>query len=406
MNISSKYFSLSWIPILLLVLTGGSLVFVFFRKEVLYLTLFFFAGLFIYKSFFKNEIIKLVQLLTIFLSLLIFNYLNAPSQQSTQKLFANFVIFGSSIFSALFYSRQENKKLFVRHLFLVLKIIMFHALINFLIYPLVNSQLVEISNNRYSCYTFYNLFFYLKNTHGFSDLGVELVRNQGVFWEPGVLQIFLNLLLFIILFVEKKKGVIYWLTILTILTTVSSTGYLIMFVQLILSIRSDFKKNILFFPVSVFMLVLVYFVTSANLSDKIGERSNSFQARYFDLIQPLQMVYEYPLSGVGLDDEQFMYLRQKSIYSINLEVLDFSNLEEKGYTNSIIFFLAATGIPFTILVLFCLYSQDLVFENKIWFFIFMIICLMSNPVLLRPFFLTFVMSGGIKLLDKFRWQTF
>ena len=154
------------------------------------------------------------------------------------------------------------------------------------------------------------------------------------------------------------------------------------------------------------MLVLVYFVTSANLSDKIGERSNSFQARYFDLIQPLQMVYEYPFSGVGLDDEQFMYLRQKSIYSINLEVLDFSNLEEKGYTNSIIFFLAATGIPFTILVLFCLYSQDLVFENKIWFFIFMIICLMSNPVLLRPFFLTFVMSGGIKLLDKFRWQTF
>ena len=217
-----------------------------FRKEVLYLTLFLFAGLFIYKSFFKTKLL-LVQLLTIFLSLLIFNYLNAPSQQSTQKLFANFVIFGSSIFSALFYSRQENKKLFVRHLFLVLKIIMFHALINFLIYPFVNSQLVEISNNRYSCHTFYNLFFYLKYTHGFSDLGVELVRNQGVFWEPGVLQIFLNLLLFIILFVEKKKGVIYWLTILTILTTVSSTGYLIMFVQLILSIRSDFKKEYFIF---------------------------------------------------------------------------------------------------------------------------------------------------------------
>ena len=63
----------------------------------------------------------------------------------------------------------------------------------------------EISNNRYDCYTLFNFFFYLKNTHSFSVLGIEFVRNQGIFWEPGVLQIFLNLLLFINAFIRKKE---------------------------------------------------------------------------------------------------------------------------------------------------------------------------------------------------------
>ena len=235
---------------------------------------------------------------------------------------------------------EENKKLFIPHLYLILKIILIHALINFFIFPFVKPFLINISNGRYDCVSFLNVFFYLKNTHSFSVLGIELVRNQGIFWEPGVLQIFLNLLLFIISFVKKKRGLIFWLTILAIFTTFSTTGLVVLFVQLLLSFSSEIRKNILFLPIAVFMTLLVYYITSINISDKIhGTGQFSFQARFFDLVQPFYMLAENPITGVGLDDEQFIKTRQKTNFSLNLQAVDFSNVNDKGSTNSIMFFL-------------------------------------------------------------------
>jgi hypothetical protein len=197
------------------------------------------------------------------------------------------------------------------------------------------------------------------------------------------------------------------LTVIAVLSTLSTTGLVVMFVQLIISISSQLRKNIFFLPVGVLLIVLVYSITAANISEKIqGDSQYSFQARFFDLIQPIYMIYENPLTGVGLDDEQFIYTRQSSSFSLNLKVLDFSNVNDRGSTNSIMFFLAAAGIPFTFLILFMLYHQNFVLEKRNWFYIFIIISLMTEPILLRPFFLTFVMSGGITLINKFRWQAF
>ena len=407
MKIALKQLSLSWLPMLFLVLTAGSMLFVFFRKEMLYFVFFLFSSLFLAKHIYKRELLIFIQLLILFLSFLLINFLFATSTQSTQKLFANIVIFTSSIFSALYYSREENKKQFIPHLYLVLKIILIHSLISFFIYPFIQSFLFEISNSRYDCVSFLNIFFYLKYTHSFSVLGIDLVRNQGIFWEPGVLQIFLNLLLFIISFVKKKRGLIFWLTVLAIFTTFSTTGLVVMFILLLISFGADIRKKILFLPISVLLIALVYFVTAANISDKLhGEGQYSFQARFFDLVQPLYMVYENPLTGVGLDDEQFMNTRQKTNFSLNLQALDFSNVNDKGSTNSIMFFLAAAGIPFTLMLLLMLYHQAFILEKRNLFFIFIIISLMTEPIMLRPFFLTFVISGGIGFINKFRWKIY
>ena len=114
MKIALKQLSLSWLPMLFLVLTAGSMLFVFFRKEMLYFVFFLFSSLFLAKHIYKRELLIFVQLLILFLSFLLINFLFATSTQSTQKLFANIVIFTSSIFSALYYSREENKKQFIR----------------------------------------------------------------------------------------------------------------------------------------------------------------------------------------------------------------------------------------------------------------------------------------------------
>ena len=142
---------------------------------------------------------------------------------------------------------------------------------------------------------------------------------------------------------------IFWLTILAIFTTFSTTGLVVMFVQLLLSFSSEIRKNILFLPIAAFMILLIYYITSINISDKLhGDGRFSFQARFFDLVQPIYMVAENPITGVGLDDEQFVKTRQKTRFSLNLEAVDFSNVNDKGSTNSIMFFLAAAGIPFTL----------------------------------------------------------
>ena len=185
MQIELKNIKFSWFPMLFLVLTAGSMLFIFFRKEMLYFAFFLFTTLYLAKNLYKRELLILVQLLTLFTSLLIINFIFATTTQSTQKLFANIVIFTTSIFSAMYYTREENKSLFISHLKLVLRIILIHSLVNFFIYPFTNSFMYEISNNRYDCFTLFNFFFYLKNTHSFSVLGIEFVRNQGIFWEPG-----------------------------------------------------------------------------------------------------------------------------------------------------------------------------------------------------------------------------
>ena len=407
MKISLKKTFASWLPMLFLLLTGGSLLFVFFRKELLYFIFFLFLTLLSLKHIYKRELINFVEMVGLFVSLLVINFLFADSAQSTQKLLANIIIFSSSILSALYYSREENKTLFVQHLYFILKIILFHSLINFFIYPFVKPFLFELTNNRYDCMSFLNIFFYLQGTHSLSILGVEVVRNQGIFWEPGVLQIFLNLQLFILAFVYNRKGLIFWLTILGVITTFSTTGLVVMFIQLVMSFITEIRKNVIFLPFAFLFIVMLYFITSANISEKIsGDGQFSFQVRFFDLVQPLYMAYENPFTGVGLDDEQFTSLRSSTAYSLNLDYVSFSNVNNKGSTNSIMFFLAAAGIPFTILILAMLYQQQFILEKRNWFFIFIIISLMTEPIMLRPFFLTFVMSGGIHLFNKFTWKTY
>ena len=65
--------------------------------------------------------------------------------------------------------------------------------------------------------TFYYLFYFEPVKHAFfSFLGLELIRNQGWFWEPGVLQVYLNILLYLEGFIFKRKKVTLFLIVIAI----------------------------------------------------------------------------------------------------------------------------------------------------------------------------------------------
>ena len=350
MEIDLKKYNLKWLPMLLLSISAGSLAFVFFRKELLFVTFSLFAILFFIRGLYKTDLIRFFQLVVLFISLLLVNYNYASVEQSIQKLLANILIFACSIFAALYYSREENKSQFINHLRLILKVVLIHSIINFLIYPSVELNLIEISNERYDCLTYNYLFYYLGETHLVNFFSFEIARNQGIFWEPGILQIFMNLLLFIEAFIFKRRGFIFWLTIFSIISTFSTTGLLVMFIQLSLYFFTAFKQNVYVSALVLVVIGLTYFITAANVQNKIfGDGQVSFQARLFDLVQPLYILADSPLTGVGLDDEQYVSTRQKTSYSLNLNVIDFTN-RKKGSTNSVTFFLAAAGLPFFIIV--------------------------------------------------------
>lgn len=392
--------------VFLLLLSGGSVPFLFYRKELFFVVLVFFALLLFSKRLSYKELRQLVFILVSISLFLLINYLFAISEQSIQKVSANLTVMFSATFVVMYFNSSNNKNKFTDYLYIALLVVLFHSLINFFLYPLISGNLSSISNWHYECSSFLNLFFYNPQKYSFDILGFSMVRNQGLFWEPGVLQVFLNILLFLSLFVRRFKLSIVGLISLAVLSTLSTTGLLIMILQFVVYSTTVVRKNILLLPLFIALLLGFYTLASLNLSDKIlGDGATSFQVRFFDLVQPVLIAIDYPLTGVGLDDQRYIEVRNRIDYNLWIDGINFDSLE-KGATNSIMFFLATTGFPATILLLWMIYRQTLISNNKKLFFVLMIFSLMTEPLLLKPFFFIFVISGVIYSLNKFRWKTY
>lgn len=392
--------------VFLLLLSGGGIPFLLYRKELFFVVLICFALLLFSKRVNYKELRQLIFVLASICIFLFINYLFAITEQSTQKVLANLTIMVSATFVVIYFNDTHKKKRFVDYLYFTLLVVLFHSLLNFFIYPLISGSLSVISNWHYECSSFLNLFFYIPQKYSFDILNFTMVRNQGLFWEPGVLQVFLNILLFLSLFVRRFKLIMVGLVSLAILTTLSTTGLLVMLLQFTIYSTTVIRKNIFLLPIILSLFLGLYFITSLNLTDKIlGDGATSFQVRLFDLVQPVLITVDYPFTGIGLDDQQYIEVRNRIDYNLWIEGISFDSIE-KGATNSIMFFLASTGFPATIFLLLMLYRQTMITNYKKLFFVIMVFSLMTEPLLLKPFFFIFVISGVIYSLNKFRWKTY
>ena len=96
---------------------------------------------------------------------------------------------------------------------------------------------------------------------------------------------------------------------LAILTTYSTTGLLLLMVQMVYFLNRQFKKK--YSGIIVFIIAVpVYIVLSANINAKIyGEGESSFQKRLLDFTQPLFIAIEHPINGIGVDLDKFSDFR-------------------------------------------------------------------------------------------------
>ena len=239
--------------------------------------------------------------------------------------------------------------------------------------------------------------------------GLEFHRNSGLFWEPGILQAFLNMFFFLEAFVIKKNKFLLIITAIVLLTTYSTTGIALLLIQLGFYVVQEMRNNKLLIPIILLFTFPAYMVFSANIEEKIhGEKEASFQKRLFDLTQPLFIALENPLTGIGLDIEQFQKIRQEFYFSSSTlqELQEQTGVESKvettskGSSNSVMFLFAAMGFPTALLLLTMFFKQQIVtHKRELWVFI-MLISVMSEPLLLRPFFFFFIASGFINLFYK------
>ena len=132
-------------------------------------------------------------LLTGVTSLFLFyiNYIFAISDQTINKYAYYFTVCTVSILTFLYFKNDKKKDIFIKILHFILKLILIHAVFNFFAYFFIKNNLSIIStvNNDYE--TFFNIFFYVPKKCIVSIFGFEFCRNQGVFWEPGILRMLL-----------------------------------------------------------------------------------------------------------------------------------------------------------------------------------------------------------------------
>ena len=387
----------------MLVSSAGGILFVFNRNpaflvliSIVIFSLFFLQHRIKNKTFYSSLLVLIV-----LFSLFAINYTLAVNLQSLTK----YLFFGVTIFTSVlilfYYNNQESKTVFINSLYFILKLVLFHSVFSFIAYFFVKNNLFLITSEYHETLTFNYLFHYSpKQGTVFNLLGLDMARNAGMFWEPGILQGYLNLLFFLELSVFKMNRKLLALIILTILTTLSTTGLLLLILQVVYFSQKLLKNNtkiILF----IVLIIPLYFVFNSNLNEKIyGEGESSFQKRLFDLTQPFFIAIANPLTGVGLDLDRFQEVREGFYINSDLNSsLNQFGIEQKiettskGSTNSVMYMLAGMGFPIAFLFIYMFTKQQVITNDRLMWFTLTFVFVLSEPLLFRPFFFLFIVSG-------------
>ena len=403
------------IIVFMLIMSTGGLLFVFNRNLMYSIFTFLLFGVLIFS---KNKINRKL-FNTLFLccltivSLFWFNYMFAFSEQSISKYtYYSLLAFVSSL-TTFHFLNNRNESSFRLSLYFVLKLIVIHAFLQSVFYLVLGNNLQIIRSADYECETFYYLFYYASiDINKYSEIilfGFDVIRNQGLFWEPGVAQLFFNIFFFLEAFIIKRNKRLLIVCAAVIVTTYSTVGILILLIQLIYYFFLEWKSRFGF----LILLIIALPISSVflfNVEEKTtGDRQASFQKRYFDLVQPFFIAIENPLTGIGLD----LYKFQEYRYEFYVDPSDYRLIEEnigldlkmentnEGSSNSFMFLLAAMGFPTGIFMIWLFLNQQIIKKKRLIFLLILSLSLFSSPLLLRPFFMFLIFSGFFKFILKF-----
>ena len=405
--------------VMLLVFSSGGLLFVFNRNimySIFFLLLiaaFIFTGKKIKKSIFNAAFLTLI----IVISLFGINYLFAVSAQSLNKYLYYLMVIITSTLTLVHFYNNRSKDIFISRLHYILKLIVIHAFIQAFAYLFVSGALKTIVHAEYECDTFNYIFYFAfleEKKHAFFSLfGLDIIRNQGLFWEAGVAQVFFNIFFFLEAHIVKRSKLLLALTAFTILTTYSTAGITILLLQFIYYVIVELRRNLLIIPIILIASLPFYNVFTENVEAKFtGEQEASFQKRFFDMVQPFFIALENPITGIGLDLYKFQEYRYNFIFSSNT----FESLQQQtgvelkmsgtdeGSSNSFMFLLATMGFPTGLFFIYMFLKQKIISKRNEMLIAIIVLSLISSPLFLRPFFFIFILSGIMHAANRIQNQ--
>ncbi|MDU6365061.1 MAG: hypothetical protein E6582_16250 [Clostridium sp.] len=211
-------------------------------------------------------------------------------------------------------------------------------------------------------------------------------RNSGMFWEPGAFQCFINISLIFELFGEKKNKFNIILFIITIITTQSTTGYIIMAMVLLysmvtLKIKFKNKTNVILLFL-VIIIGLFYLFNSKIITDKFDTGNTSYRLRTNDFMGSINIITKYPLKGVGYVSELKKFEEDSNYINKN--------------SNGLLIFIMEFGLIIFIVYIIFLYdgiNKYNIYYRKcdsIFFILVLFIMFNSEAIVLYPLFLYFI----------------
>lgn len=299
-------------------------------------------------------------------------------------------IFSLLILVAFDYKYDEIKFYFKK----VLWLIAWLAAVNwFLVSFFPDLFRVSTSSSGFQINTILYLFNYLSTAYT-ERFGIGFYRNQGIFWEPGVLEIMMNYLVYIELFEYKKKIKKIFLPAIIIISTASTSGY-ILFVVLLglryyeqLKTGNMFKKKITTI-LTAFIIIGAFTPLLINeIAFKTTTGVDSANMRQYDMLMGLAIVKDNPIIGIGPGKDRYMAETNKYQIFVGENV----TYDTRASSNVFTTLFASYGIPFALLFIISLYRQNIFTKKKI-FFIIIFIGLMSEPVVFVDLYFLWIMSG-------------
>jgi len=387
------------IIVFLLVQSAGGMYFTFLRNELTFLLLsltvihLWAIQRYITISNFKISSITF----GIMLFFIVINRFNAISGQSLNTYGYMFLVVLNLYLLSLTITNQEFLEKFKK----ILLFIEVHAGLSFILFFFFKGSLTSMTlSNGVEYLTFHYMFFYYRIAE-LSFMGLDFFRNSGLFWEAGILQLFLNLSLFLQFFYYESSKKHKVISIFLLLTTFSTTGFIIFIFILFFKFKKtfSFKKMLVTLPIIAMITFVLYPIIAFNFEDKFtGEHSGSSFIRFYYTYQYLLIIKDHFIFGAGLTLDTFEKMQLRN-YDIRFMGEFVGDNRVSGGTNSIVMMLAMLGVPIGLALLYALYRQSIFVREKKLIFIIFLMALSAEPIALRAFFV-FLMMNGINVIIK------
>lgn len=247
-----------------------------------------------------------------------------------------------------------------------------------------------------------NIIVYNQQLKG--DYVTGLLRNPGMFWEPGAFAgyILAAFMLFIGRLDEmwkKHRGSVLILLI-ALLTTMSTTGYVVMGVVLVYFSFKVIRNNVVStFAVALLLVGFVYVYSNTDfMGDKISSQfeyartqyayENNY-SRFGTMVFDWQYITLHPVFGNGLLGE--------TRFSLHLGSYDFEELQAFG--NGFTGIIASMGLLFFVVFLLSMYKNPTLTKRECLMLLLLYILLLNGEQFMNyPLFMLFpfVNYGAIK----------